>query len=262
MTDHRSAQRRRVESARLRNRIGPHVASVTWRHGAFVHWPVDPARLEALVPDPLTLETYDGYAWIGVLPFVFVNAGLRGTPSLLRTAFAELNVRTYVRWRGDPGVYFLRIELGKPWLAATLGRTTRMPIEPARMTVGAGEDRVGFVSRGPARPGVGVGTNGADSPPDVPAHFAITYEATGEPSRPEPGSLAHWLVERRRFFAPSSESMLVGEVSHDPWPLQPATATIHENALFEIETLPRPEGEPIVHYCDDLEMTAAIPRRV
>lgn len=143
MTDHNNRQTRR----RIRPRTdpfrwdftdgstptAPHVASMTWRDGLFVNWPVDADALRPHVPDQLTLETRDGDAWLSVLPFVLTKVGLRGAPPFTRTAVAELNVRTYVRYRGDPGLFFFSIDVGSPLIAAIVGRTTRLPVYHAHM---------------------------------------------------------------------------------------------------------------------------------
>ncbi len=226
---------------------------MTWRDGLFVHWPVDPDELRPHVPSQLTLETRDGRAWLSVVPFVLTNVGLRGTPSIARLAFAELNVRTYVRYRGDPGLFFFSIDVGSPLIAAAVGRTTRLPVYRARMRVGATEnDHVAFASERTASK-----TEGG-----APARFAATYRPDGEVFTAEPDSLDYWLTARRRFYAPESDGILSGEISHDPWPLQPAAVTIGENTMFEAANLPQPTSECIAHYCKELDMTGSIPRRL
>lgn len=239
--------------------IAPHVASMTWRDGLFVHWPVDPHALRPHVPDALTLETWGGDAWVSVLPFVLTNAGIRGTPPALRTAVAELNVRTYVRYRGDPGLFFFSIDVSSPLVAAIVGRTTRLPVYHAHMRVGANGGEVAFSStRGQtdvgARPGMPVD--------ETPARFSATYSPDGDVFFPEPDTLAYWLTERRRFYAAEARGVLTGEIAHDQWPLQPADATIHENTMLEANDLPGPTGDPVVHYCDELPMTGSIVRRL
>src|ERR1700676_3732898 len=43
--------------------------SQTWRRLTFLHWPYDPALVQTLLPPGLTLDTFDGAAWIGLVPF-------------------------------------------------------------------------------------------------------------------------------------------------------------------------------------------------
>ncbi|APX97531.1 YqjF family protein [Natronorubrum daqingense] len=238
--------------------IAPHVVSMTWRNGLFVNWPVDPDALRPHVPDELTLETRDGEAWVSVLPFVLTNAGIRGTPPALRTAVAELNVRTYVRYRGDPALFFFSIDVGTPLVAGVVGRTTRLPVFHAHMRVGATDESVAFSS---VRSQLAAGAR-PQFERTTAARFSASYRPDGDVFEPKSGSLAHWLVERRRFYAPEAGGVLAGEIAHDPWPLQPARVTIEENTMLEANGLPEPTGEPVAYYCDELPMTGSIPRRL
>ncbi|WP_254762585.1 YqjF family protein [Natrinema marinum] len=229
----------------------PHITSMTWRDGLFAHWPVEPDELRPHVPGQLTLETRDGHAWLSVLPFVVTNVGIRGTPSITRLAFAELAVRTYVRHRDEPGLYYFSIDVGSSLVATTLGRTTSLPIYDATMRVGATEENhVAFSSERQFADG------------DTPARFAATYRPDGDVFTAEPGSLAYWLTARRRIYVPTASGVLTSELAHDPWPLQPAVATIHENTMFEANGLPTPTDDPVLHYADELPMTGSVPRRL
>ncbi|WP_265109238.1 YqjF family protein [Halosolutus halophilus] len=234
---------------------------MTWRDGLFIHWPVDPDDVRPRVPDQLTLETREGEAWLSVIPFVLTNAGIRGTPPIARLAFPELNVRTYVRYRGDPGLYFFSIDVGSAFVATVVGRATRLPVYYARMQVSSGAsgvDEVVFAStRNEGTPDLGTPTGG-----EPPARFSATYRPEGPVFTADEGTLEYWLSERRRFYAPRDGGTLTGEIDHDPWPLQPADVTIHENTMFAANDLPRPTAEPRAYFCDDHRMTGSILRRL
>ena len=65
------------------------------------------SRVCRVVPAAFVLDLFDGEAWLGVVPFRMTNVGLRATPTVpWISAFAELNVRTYVRVADRPGVVF------------------------------------------------------------------------------------------------------------------------------------------------------------
>ena len=40
-----------------------------WGKLLFMHWPVAPASLRPLLPQQLSIDTYEGQAWVGVVPF-------------------------------------------------------------------------------------------------------------------------------------------------------------------------------------------------
>lgn len=226
-----------------------HPLSMTWRDGLFVHYPVDPDRLRPHVPDPLTLDTFEGRAYVSVLPFVLARVGLRWSPDAARISFGELNVRTYVRLRDDPGLFFFSIDVGNTPLAALVRRLTRLPVYAAAMHVGGDDERVTFASSRASRDA-------------LPARFSATYEPTGETFHAEPGTLAHWSTARRRFYAPRGSGILTAEIAHPPWPLRSADATIHENDLLEANDLPEPIDDPVCYYCGELDITGSMPRRL
>src|SRR5207253_1311961 len=78
------------------------VGRQSWRSLLFMHWPVRPERLRSLVPSRLTLDTFEGMAYVSVTPFSVRRARVRGLPPIPGTAsFEEVNVRTYVRLDGQ-----------------------------------------------------------------------------------------------------------------------------------------------------------------
>ena len=73
----------------------PWVMRMRWVDLLFAHWPFEPGALRPLVPPQLELETFDGKAWLGVVPFVMEDVAPRGLPAVPRfSRFPELNVRT------------------------------------------------------------------------------------------------------------------------------------------------------------------------
>src|SRR5262249_33344298 len=73
-----------------------------------------------LLPAPLTLDTWQGDAWVGLVPFRMSGVRPRWWP--WGSAFLETNVRTYVHLHGrDPGVWFFSLEASH-WLAVKAAR--------------------------------------------------------------------------------------------------------------------------------------------
>ena len=89
----------------------PWLMTQTWEGLLFAHWPLPASTLRPLVPEPLELDTRDGLCWIGVVPFWIADESLRGRVKVpFAGSFIELNVRTYVTWKGRPGVYFISLD--------------------------------------------------------------------------------------------------------------------------------------------------------
>src|SRR5260370_1404375 len=47
----------------------PWVMAQSWHDLLFAHWPVDAKKLRALIPDRLEIDSFDGQAWLAVVPF-------------------------------------------------------------------------------------------------------------------------------------------------------------------------------------------------
>src|ERR1700761_1724326 len=63
-----------------------------WNDLLFAHWPISPAEVERTLPSGLTVDTFDGWAWLGVVPFAMDQIRLRGMPAIPGVrAFPELN---------------------------------------------------------------------------------------------------------------------------------------------------------------------------
>ena len=84
---------------------------MTWRSLLFLHWPLPPDAVRPLLPAEMTLDTFDGSAWVGLVPFTMTGVKFRwlgSIPSMRR--FHECNVRTYVHRDGEPGVWFFSLD--------------------------------------------------------------------------------------------------------------------------------------------------------
>src|SRR5436190_924345 len=83
-----------------------------WENLLFLHWRVPPGRIQETLPAGLTVDTFEGQAWIGLTPFFMRNVRLRALPAIpWFSNFQELNVRTYAfDFDGTPGVWFYSLE--------------------------------------------------------------------------------------------------------------------------------------------------------
>ena len=137
----------------------PWLFRMRWVDLLFMHWPVPADALRPLIPPGLELDTYEGRAWLGVVPFGMEDVAPRFLPAPPGPgAFPELNVRTYVRRRGRGGVWFLSLDAGSR--LAVEGRAGRLPpaVLPGHHVVDDGGwlGRVSLRARGPTRSTGGV----------------------------------------------------------------------------------------------------------
>src|SRR5437870_3081095 len=97
----------------------PWIMTQTWHNILFVHWPCPPELLRPLLPEELSIDTFDGSAWVGIVAFRMTGIRLRGFPAMpIVERFPEINVRTYVRFDNRPGVYFLSLDADNPFAIA------------------------------------------------------------------------------------------------------------------------------------------------
>src|SRR5437879_3475395 len=94
----------------------PWVMRQTWHDLLFAPWALPPDQLRAVVPPEFELDLFDGKAWVGVIPFHMSDVRVRATFSFpMLSAFPELNVRTYVTYKGQPGVHFFSLDAFNPF---------------------------------------------------------------------------------------------------------------------------------------------------
>jgi uncharacterized protein YqjF (DUF2071 family) len=225
------------------------VLAQSWHGLLFAHWPVPAGRLRAVVPAPLPLDTYEGQAWIGVVPFCLRDLRLRGLPPLPGlAAFPEINVRTYVTLGGKPGVYYFSLDAGNP-LAVAAARRLRLRYFYARMRVRRRGDLVDYASR-------------RVSWRARPAEFRARYRPVGDVAPAAPGTLAWWLTERYCLYTVHRGRVQRLEIHHPPWPLQAAAAELAVNTMTGPAGIALPAAPPLVHYAHRQDTVAWWPEPV
>src|SRR5690242_17888012 len=195
----------------------PWVMAQVWRKLLFAHWPLPPEVMHPHLPPCLPLDTFDGQAWVGVVPFTMEGVHFRGAPGIpTARRFPELNVRTYVTVENKPGVYFFSLDAGSR-LAVVGARTLfALPYYRARFAITTREYDVRYRCER-------LGKAPADTPH---ATFEARYRPTGPVRLAQAGSLEDWLTARYCLYTTRGAHLLRGEIHHAPWPLQLAEADI------------------------------------
>ncbi|MEU4829917.1 DUF2071 domain-containing protein [Streptosporangium sp. NPDC023615] len=207
-----------------------------WSEMTFMHWRYPPAALQRLLPAGLTVDTFDGSAWVGLTTFLMEDVRPPGLPALpWLSRFPETNVRTYVRdEQGRDGVWFLSLDAGL--LPAVLGARAgyRLPYFWSRMAVRASGARRGYRCRrrwpGPA---------GARCDADV---------EMGDPfDESERDELAHFLTARYRLFTTVGGRTATARIEHADWPLRHARLLRLDQDLLQAGGLTAPDDAPVLH---------------
>lgn len=229
---------------------GPWVMHMTWLDLAFFHWPVRVEQLRPLIPPQLAIDTFDGWAWVGVVPFRMRNVRARLTPALpWFSAFMELNVRTYVT--GDrPGVWFFSLDAENPFAVRTARQLFHLPYMDARMAMRKQGELVRYGSRRTHRG-------------EPPADLLCDYWPTGERFKAAPGSFDEFLVERYCLYAADPRRHVWRcDIRHHPWTLRPADSDLLVNTMGQQIGLDFSGRAPVQHYTDPLDVLAWAPRRI
>lgn len=196
---------------------------MTWSELLFAHWPIEPDEVARLLPDGVTLDTRDGKAWVGVVPFLMSNIAPRfcsPVPGLSR--FLELNVRTYVTVNGKPGVWFFSLDAASRVAVRVARATFNLPYMDATMSIERSDE--GVVRYKSQRTHRG----------EPAAEYDASYSAAGDFREAETGSLEHWLTARYCLYSANRRGCIFrGEIEHPPWSLAPATCDERVNTMGE-----------------------------
>jgi uncharacterized protein YqjF (DUF2071 family) len=211
----------------------------TWQDLLFVHWAFDPSLIQSTLPEGLYIDTFEGKAFVGIVPFFMRDVRLRSLPPIpLVSNFLELNVRTYASDReGTPGVWFYSLDANQ-YLAVKAARFSfGLPYYHAWMAAEKDPNtkEIRYYSR----------RNRRNPPPGCFFH----YGGVGPVRRAEPGTLEFFLIERYVLFSKIAGKIYKGRVHHQPYPVQDACVHAWDDGLLEPDGLERPARPPdVAHY--------------
>jgi uncharacterized protein YqjF (DUF2071 family) len=228
----------------------PWVMRQEWHDLLFAHWPVPTEVLHQKVPQQLELDLWKGDAYLGVIPFVIRNLRPRNVPSIpVISHFAEINVRTYVTYRGIPGVYFFSLDAAN--MSAVLGARFMyaLPYFHARFNLSEHGADVYYESRRLQRP--------------RPAQFKGSYRPISEVHDWQPPSelLERFVSERYCLYSVSKRHVYRANIHHLPWPLQSASAEIETNSMAEPIRIPLMGQPPLLHFSKFMDVLTWLPEQ-
>lgn len=186
------------------------IISQRWSEVLFLNYEVEREALQALVPYPLDL--FEGKAVVSIVPFVMDSIRFPYLPPVPGfSKLFELNLRTYVRHKGKPAVYFLTLDTNH-WSAipvARLGFSLPYRLRPMKQATGDAYE------------------------------FSSTSLALRARVRATPATTAfdRWVTERYALLTRSWGRDLWGVVEHAPWELQ-AAEVVEIRDEFSREFLP------------------------
>jgi uncharacterized protein YqjF (DUF2071 family) len=208
----------------------------TWLNLLFAHYPLSPTELRPLIPSILDIDTFEQQAWVGIVPFQMRDVHPRWLPSVNGIShFPELNVRTYVTYKGYPGVYFFSLEASNPLAVAIARSVFHLPYFNARMSC-------------ESTAGTWYYSSHRTHDNAMPADYLAKYRPTGPVDYAHPHTIAHWLTERYSLYTIFHNHLYRGEIHHAPWPLQPAELETLKDTMALSHGIHLPDTQPLLHF--------------
>lgn len=218
-----------------------------WENLLFIHWPVAIERIRPLVPPRLTIDSYEGLAYVTIIPFWltgFRETYLPAIPGL--SDFLEINCRTYVRLGEERGIWFFSLDASMTLAVLGARLFYSLPYHPADMSM---ETIDGWTHYRSQR---------TDSE-DGSGYFRAAYRP-GAPLPYDPGSLEFFLTERYVLYSsPGGNDLIRARVHHEVGELRTAEVRDLETDLLECAGVGPVEGAPLLHYWARKEVQADLP---
>ncbi len=226
----------------------PVVMYQSWRHLLFLHWAVAPGEIGPMLPKGLHVDTHDGQAYVGVVPFEMCGVRPRWLPTVRGLSdFPELNLRTYVvSDDGRPGVWFFSLDAANA-VAVRIARSLfYLPYRHAAMRSRVWRDtHAGLTTIDYSSIRF---TNDSRRKLDWQTRSWFRYRVPDAESRfAEPGTLDYFLTERYLLYSWKARGSVLysGRVWHSPYPLHIPEDIRFRTSLFEINGMAARDTPPV-----------------
>ncbi|WP_141715107.1 YqjF family protein [Micromonospora rhizosphaerae] len=216
-----------------------------WRHLTFLHWRCPTELVQSRLPAGLRVETFDGAAWVGLIPFLMDRVRAPILPSLpWLSRFPETNVRTYVHGPdGRTGIWFLSLDAARLPAVTAARATYGLPYFWSDMSVDSGAAEVVYRAR-------------RRWPGPVGARCDARVEFGQPLTEEELTPLDHFLTARYRLYSTLAGRLVAADAEHPRWPLRRARLVELRQDMIQAAGLPAPDHDPILH------ASAGVPVRI
>ena len=211
-----------------------------WRRVVFLHWPVPADRIDAMLPQGLNVDTWEGDAWLTLTPFHVDGSRPALVPPIPGVSnFIESNVRTYVIGPdGRDGLWFFTLETNS--LPTTIGANITLGV-PYRWAAAAEHSTGGRTTYRTRR-------RLADPAPEQ----SVTIDTRARRSLADT-QLTAWLTGRWRAWTTIGRRLAVVPVEHEPWPIRAGELVEQHGTLLASLGLPAIPVAPIVQWSPGVE---------
>ncbi|MFC5558198.1 YqjF family protein [Ureibacillus thermophilus] len=213
----------------------PWMMKQIWSDILFLHYPVKKEKIEILLPPKIQLDTYEGQAWITIVPYVIKSIGVRGLPFIpLGRGIPGINVRTYVKMGEKPGIYFLKLALPQKLTAMMAKYLFHLPYISMDLSFEKTEKMIQFESK----------TN--------PLPFTCQYRVLPASSPIKKETLEEWLLERYCFYTTNTKGKVIRcDIIHEPWFIHKVELVGIENGILSTFHIQSESTHPLIQYSKD-----------
>ena len=214
-----------------------------WTELAYFHWRYEPGVVQSFLPPGVTVDTHDGAAWVGLIPFEMRRVQLGPTPPVpWLSDFIEINVRTYVTdAHGRRGVWFFSLDVPRSAIVAVARSFFSLPYcwADCRHVRDGDHHEYAMARRRPhaSRPTASMSFTVGDRIPEDRLD-----------------ALDHFLTARWALLTTRRSQVLYGAVHHPPWPLHDVGELEITQNVVEAAGLPRPTGPVHARYSPGVDV--------
>lgn len=202
-----------------------------WHHVLFLHWPVSPEKICKYIPAELELDLYNHQAWIGIVFFQVKGNRPRFIPPLPGfNSYLELNIRTYVTYKGKIGVYFFSLDANHPLIVELANFGDFLPYRNAEISFKKHKKIFSLYSKYERQN----------------ENILTTFEPITKPL--ESTRLNTWLTERYSLWTKTKGRLFRVDISHTPWRLQNVNGLVYENTMAPFLKENFSMKRPLAHY--------------
>jgi uncharacterized protein YqjF (DUF2071 family) len=225
-----------------------------WYDLTALHWRYEPAEVQALLPRRFVVDTYDGSAWVGLIPFHMRRIRVPGLPPFGRlSTFPETNIRTYViDPAGRRGVWFFSLDVTRLVPTLVARATYRLPYCWSAMTILGEGDGEGATRRYTSR----------RRWPQGEAASQVAVRIGRELDGRDISELDHFLTARWALGTTFGRRLMWARVAHPPWPIHAAEVVECDESLTQAAGLRPPTEQPIARWSPGVDVRIGLPRPI
>ncbi len=195
-----------------------------WRNLLFLDWEYDPSTIQQTLPKGLTVDTFQNRAHVSIVVFGMESIKPKFFPFLpVIASMLEVNVRTYVYDQaGVPGVWFYSLYANQSFAVDMAKQFFSLPYLLANITSTTDDESQSTV---------------LCQPEGGQFQSTFVYKAEKATFTADPESLEFFLTERYALFSKQGNSIALGRIHHEPYPLTRVGVSQWDTQLLEVNGL-------------------------